>query len=108
MLFHSKRLHVNPFRGGFVESAQKHLKNKKKMKKKPELYIIKELKLLNMKKYENKENINLNVFYSTANLFQTSCYKVVVCCRNVFAVTADVSLEHDQKNLFSAECIGKL
>lgn len=49
---------------------------------------------------KNKENINLNVFYSVANLFQTFQNKVAVCCRNVFAVTADVSLDHDQENSF--------
>lgn len=57
---------------------------------------------------KNKKNINLNVFYSTPNLFQTSCFKVAVCCRNVFAVTADVSLEHDQENYFQQKVSEKL
>lgn len=49
---------------------------------------------------KNKENSNLNVFYSAAILFQTFQNKVAVCRRNVFAVTADVLLEHDQEFSF--------
>lgn len=49
---------------------------------------------------KNKENINLNVFYSVAIFSQTFQSKVVVCRRNMFAVTADTSLEHDQENSF--------